>query len=93
MTCNFNTHNRPPKSRSPSRIKQKKKEKLIIVCKADYDTIIEPNSPIYLPGLRLKRDLGLDIIDVKDIKAVSFWAKNVMNPIIIRELIMWQYRI
>ncbi len=54
-----------------------KKEKLMIVCQVDYDSVLEPNKQIYIPGLGLKKDLGISIIDVKDIKDVSFWANNV----------------
>ena len=44
----------------------------------DYDSIVGPNNALHVPGLGLKKDLGLNIIDVKDIKAVSFWARNVI---------------
>lgn len=62
------------------------------MCKVDYDSVVEPNKPIYVPGLRLKKDLGLDIIDVKVIKDVSFWSQNVMKLGKSRERIMWLCR-
>jgi len=67
-------HSKSPASR---KFKNSKKEKLMIVCRVDYDSILEPNKQIYIPGLGLKKDLGIKIIDVKDIKDVSFWANNV----------------
>jgi hypothetical protein len=55
----------------------KKKDKLMIVCEVEYDCVVESNKQIYIPGLGLKKDLGLNIIDVKDVKDVAFWTSNV----------------
>ncbi len=56
-----------------------KREKLIIECTADYDCVLEPNKQLYIPGLGLKRDMGMNIIDVRDIKDVAFWSANVCS--------------
>jgi len=58
------------------KIKKTKKAKLIIECEVDYDCLLKPNKQIFIPRLGLKKDLNLRIIDVKDIKDVSFWAEN-----------------
>ncbi len=70
------------RSKSPSSYKKvpSKKDKLIIACQVDYDCVLEPNKQIYVPGLGLKRDMGMNIIDVKDIKDVAFWSNNVLYP-------------
>lgn len=54
-----------------------KKGKVVIVCEVDYDCVLSPYKEVYVPKLGLKKDLGIEIIGVKDVKAVSFWVDNV----------------
>jgi pyruvate kinase len=60
-------------SRVPIKKVKQKKEKRMILCEVDFDCCIRFNREIYIPGLGLKKDMGLKIIGVKDIKDVSFW--------------------
>lgn len=39
--------------------------------------MLSPHKELYIPKVGLKKDLGINIIDVKDVKDVSFWAENV----------------
>ena len=55
----------------------KEKESPIVVCEVDYDCILKPNKELYIPKIGFKRDLGLNIVDIKDVKAVLFWIEKV----------------
>lgn len=67
------------RSRSPIRHQKaiKKKEKHLVLCTVDFDCQVGFNCEMYIPGLGLKKDMGLRIIGVQDIKDVSFWVNNV----------------
>jgi hypothetical protein len=67
------------RSKSPIRHQKtiKKKEKHLVLCEVDFDCQVRFNCEIYIPGLGLKKDMGLRIIGVQDIKDVSFWVNNV----------------
>ena len=80
-------------SPEPHPHKRLKKEKFMAVCEVEFDGILEPNKQLYVPGLGLKRDMGMKIIDVRDIKDVSFWANNVYYNWNYREQATLQFRI
>lgn len=58
----------------PSRCKKGKKR---IICEVDYDCILHPRKQLYVPLIGFKKDLGMQLFTVKDIKAVSLSIENV----------------
>ena len=45
-----------------------KKERMVIVCKAESDGEIKENNPVFVPGLDWQKDLNLSVIGPKDVK-------------------------